>query len=348
MLDLDPCLAAIDTDAPSGPDLEYDPEFTALELANAPGEERVIGDAVIPAEDPDFAEVARAATALLSRSRDLRVAVILANATLRTEGLTGFETVLGFIRNGLEEHWDSVHPQLDAEDDDDPTMRVNAVLGLTDRGGVLAALRAAPLAESRAFGQVSLRDVKIAEGELPAPAEGEAPTPQTIAAAFMDSDAAALAARAEAAETSLGHVRAISAAFDGHIGSDGPDLEPLERVLREIVRRFSEHVAGPANDAGGEIPEMEIGEARDTAAAPWVAPVAGVPGAIASPDDVKRAIDRIIDYYARTEPSSPVPLLLTRARRLVSADFLAIMKDMAPLGVENVALIGGLEDEHEE
>ena len=143
MLDLDPCLATIDTDAPSGPDLEYDPEFTALELANAPGEERVIGDAVIPAEDPDFAEVARAATALLGRSRDLRVAVILANATLRTEGLTGFETVLGFIRNGLEEHWDSMHPQLDAEDDDDPTMRVNAALGLTDRGGVLAALRAA-------------------------------------------------------------------------------------------------------------------------------------------------------------------------------------------------------------
>ena len=348
MLDLDPCLAALDTDAPSGPDLEYDPEFTALELANAPGEERVIGDAVIPAEDPDFAEVARAATALLGRSRDLRVAVILANATLRTEGLTGFETVLGFIRNGLEEHWDSVHPQLDAEDDDDPTMRVNAVLGLTDRAGVLASLRAAPLAESRAFGQVSLRDVKIAEGELPAPAEGEAPTPQTIAAAFMDSDAAALAARAEAAETSLGHVRAISAAFDGHIGSDGPDLEPLERVLREIVRRFSEHAAAPADDAGEEIPEMEIGEARDTAAAPRVAPVAGAPGAIASPDDVKRAIDRIVDYYARTEPSSPVPLLLTRARRLVSADFLAIMKDMAPLGVENVALIGGLEDEHEE
>ena len=348
MLDLDPCLATIDTDAPSGPDLEYDPEFTALELANAPGEERVIGDAVIPAEDPDFAEVARAATALLGRSRDLRVAVILANATLRTEGLTGFETVLGYIRNGLEDHWDSVHPQLDAEDDDDPTMRVNAALGLTDRGGVLAALRAAPLAESRAFGQVSLRDVKIAEGELPAPAEGEVPTPQTIAAAFMDSDAGELAARAEAAETSLGHVRAISAAFDGHLGSDGPDLEPLERVLREIVRRFSEHVAAPADDAGGEIPEMEIGEARDTAPAPRVAPVAGAPGAIASPEDVKRTIDRIIDYYARTEPSSPVPLLLTRARRLVSADFLAIMKDMAPLGVENVALIGGLEDEDED
>ena len=351
MLDLDPCLAALDADAPSGPDLEYDPEFIALELANAPGEERVIGDAVIPAEDPDFAEVARAATALLGRSRDLRVAVILANATLRTEGLTGFETVLGYIRSGLEDHWDSVHPQLDAEDDDDPTMRVNAVLGLTDRGGVLAALRAAPLAESRAFGQVSLRDVKIAEGELPAPAEGEMPTPQTIAAAFMDSDAGELAARAEAAETSLGHVRAISAAFDSHIGSDGPDLEPLERVLREIVRRFSEHVAAPADDAGDETPEMEIGEALETAPtapAPRVAPMASASGAIASPEDVKRAIDRIIDYYARTEPSSPVPLLLTRARRLVSADFLAIMKDMAPLGVENVALIGGLEDEDED
>ncbi|MBY6003068.1 type VI secretion system protein TssA [Salipiger bermudensis] len=351
MLDLAAFLAAIDADAPSGPDLEYDPEFTALELANAPGEERVIGDAVIPAEDPDFAEVTRAARALLERSRDLRVAVILANATLRTDGLTGFETVLGYIRHGLEAHWDSVHPQLDAEDDDDPTMRVNAVLGLTDRDTVLAALRAAALAESRAFGHVSLRDVKIAEGELPAPPEGEALSPQSIEAAFMDSDPEALAARAAAAETSLAHVRAISETFDARIGSDGPDLEPLERVLREIVRRLSEHVAAPADAEEEDTTEAETGDGVEHAPhfpAPGAAPTASAPGAIASPEDVKRAIDRIIDYYTRTEPSSPVPLLLTRARRLVSADFLSIMKDMAPLGVENVALIGGLEESDDE
>ena len=56
------------------------------------------------------------------------------------------------------------------------------------------------------------------------------------------------------------------------------------------------------------------------------------------------ALDKIISYYQRHEPSSPVPVLLTRAKRLVSADFLTIMKDMAPQGVDQVRQIGGIDD----
>jgi type VI secretion system protein ImpA len=39
-----------------------------------------------------------------------------------------------------------------------------------------------------------------------------------------------------------------------------------------------------------------------------------------------------------------VPILLTRAKRLVGADFLSIVKDMAPNGIDNVHLISGLEN----
>ena len=51
-------------------------------------------------------------------------------------------------------------------------------------------------------------------------------------------------------------------------------------------------------------------------------------------------------YYKSHEPSSPIPLLLERAKRLVNADFLTIMQDMAPQGIDNVHLIGGIEDEN--
>ena len=68
-------------------------------------------------------------------------------------------------------------------------------------------------------------------------------------------------------------------------------------------------------------------------------------GSIASPSDVKEALDRIVTYYERYEPSSPLPLLLLRAKKLVSADFLTIVRDMAPNGVDNVNLIGGLEED---
>jgi len=43
-----------------------------------------------------------------------------------------------------------------------------------------------------------------------------------------------------------------------------------------------------------------------------------------------RMLDKIYDYYARHEPSSPIPLLLRRARRSLVKDFMDIMQDLAP------------------
>jgi type VI secretion system protein ImpA len=36
--------------------------------------------------------------------------------------------------------------------------------------------------------------------------------------------------------------------------------------------------------------------------------------------------------------------VLERAKRMVGADFMSIVKDMAPKGLENVMLIGGIDD----
>ena len=345
MLDLDDLLRSFGDDAPSGMDLEYDADYTALTLLNQPGEERVIGDAVIPAEDPDFAEVEAAAVSLLGRTKDLRIAIVLANATLRTGGILAFEPALAYIRRSLEGYWDSVHPQLDAEDDNDPTMRVNAVIGLTDRDGILGSLRLAALTESRAFGRFSLRDVQIAEGEISAPAGMDSiPTPQIVSAAFQDTDPSHIEAIVTALNACLEHVTAINSVFDDHIGSLGPDLDPLQETLREIKKRISAHVETFLSEADLEIEDSGEMDGASVPSSTSVLPPSVSSGAIHSPEDVKRSIDRIIDYYARHEPSSPVPLLLTRARRLISADFFTIMQDMAPQGVENVALIGGIEE----
>jgi type VI secretion system protein ImpA len=53
-------------------------------------------------------------------------------------------------------------------------------------------------------------------------------------------------------------------------------------------------------------------------------------GAIQSRQDVVRVLDRICEYYARTEPSSPLPLLLRRAQRLAEMDFLQIVDELTP------------------
>jgi type VI secretion system protein ImpA len=50
-------------------------------------------------------------------------------------------------------------------------------------------------------------------------------------------------------------------------------------------------------------------------------------------------------YYDRNEPSSPVPMLLQRAKRLISKDFLDIMRDLTPEGVAQAELLGGITHE---
>ncbi len=70
-----------------------------------------------------------------------------------------------------------------------------------------------------------------------------------------------------------------------------------------------------------------------------------VPGEINSRDDAIRVLDKVCDYFLRHEPSSPVPLLLRRARRLVSKNFMEIMRDMAPEGLPQVEKIRGEGDD---
>ena len=86
---------------------------------------------VVPEVVPDWRDVRTQAEALFERTKDLRVAVHLANAVFALEGFTGLRDGLSLIAGLLEGYWETVHPQLDADDDDDPTFRVNAVQELS-------------------------------------------------------------------------------------------------------------------------------------------------------------------------------------------------------------------------
>jgi len=108
--------APLEGDNPSGPNLEYDPDFQALERAQQGRPEQVIGDSVKAGEDPDWPDVLERAETLLGRARDLRVVVAMTLALVRTEGLVGLAAGLTIIKGLLEGQWETVHPQLDAEE----------------------------------------------------------------------------------------------------------------------------------------------------------------------------------------------------------------------------------------
>lgn len=339
-IDIASLLLPISEDAPCGDNLEYDPAFGELERAAQGTPERVMGNLVIPAVEPDWGDVRDKALALFERTKDLRVAVLLLHGALKTGGLPAFAQVLGLIRALLVDFWETVHPQLDKDDNDDPTLRMNSLLVLNDRTGVIASLGRCPLVSSRAVGRVTLRDIRVASGEVAPQNDEEASRLDSalISAAFMDGSFEELQANSTAVNEALAALKEMSAFLNDKVGSQAPQLDALtseldamRRVLAEqIGRRTGTPVDAPADGA---------------AAAAAGTPAASVPGEIRSREDVIRAIDRICDYFERNEPSSPVPLLLRRAKRLVAKDFLEILRDLTPDGVSQAELIAGLDRE---
>ncbi|MGI4977713.1 MAG: ImpA family type VI secretion system protein [Janthinobacterium lividum] len=145
-------LPDIAPDAPCGPNLEFDPEFAEFERLVQGRPEQQYGATIVPAEEPDWKEVVARGRALLGRTHDLRVMAQLAVARLQREGVEGFAEALGLVREAVETRWAQVHPLLDPEDDDDPTLRSNALLLVGEPGRVLRVLRVLPLARSARAG----------------------------------------------------------------------------------------------------------------------------------------------------------------------------------------------------
>lgn len=349
MIDTQGLLAELSPDAPCGDDLEYDPVYGELERATEGKPEQQFGDTIIPAEEPEWAEVEKLAVALLGRTKDLRVAAHLSRALARTTGWCGFRDGLALIKGFVEQYWEGVHPQLDPDDDNDPTLRVNTLLTLTDPDATLDGLQSAPLVSARGIGSFSLRDLQIANKELPAPKDAKAPLPepQLIEAAFQETDLDQLQATMDCINASLELTRTLETLLVDAVGVDAsPDLSPLT----DLIQMARKAVSTPLSERIGAPPESEDTAAEtapeEHAMATSGKPVAsGSPGTISNRADVVRTLDMLIDYYRRQEPGSPIPLLLNRAKRLVSKDFLEILEDLAPDGLAQAQVIRGRESD---
>ncbi len=337
-------LPEVAPDRPAGENLEHDGDFGSLERAARGRTEQQHGDLIVAAEDPDWKEVAALATGLLTRTHDLRVLAHLAVARLQTDGLAGYASVLGTTWHELDRHWAHVHPLLDPEDDNDPTLRANALLALASPGRVLRVLRDMPLAASVRAGRVCWRDIGMALGAIEVPADREKPSEAMVHAAFQETDPARLSALEEAAGAAIGHAAGIATSFDAHAGAGtGPDLTELIKLLGEI-RRYVAQYRPAAEIAAEAAPAGEPGAAAPAGVAAPAMTAASL-GPVTTRADAMRLLDLVAAYYERYEPSSPLPLLLERARRLADKNFIDILRDMAPQGLGQAQIVIGVRDE---
>jgi type VI secretion system protein ImpA len=338
VIDVQALVAPISDDAPTGPDLEYDSEFGELETAARGKSEQQFGDTVIPAEEPDWRDVADRAEALLGRSKDLRVAVLAARASTRMFNIEGLASGLELIKELAERYWDSVHPDLDHEDNDDPTMRLNALGPLADPETFLRDVRSAYLVASPQHGRVAVRDVLIAENKL-TPGADETPMSATQIAGIAQSVAGDNPQPLQAGLSCLEQLKALESLLsDKGVVTQAPDLGPLREMLQAVAG-----VSAAALRASGGEADVAGDEGAEAGEAGGAAP-RRISGQIQTREDAIRVLENVCKFIEESEPSNPAPLLIRRAQRLMSRNFMEIIQDLAPDSLDQIKKLAGLEE----
>ncbi|MDR1967502.1 MAG: type VI secretion system protein TssA [Burkholderiaceae bacterium] len=320
---------------PAGPDMQYAPEFAELEVAATGTSEQEYGDVLIAAKGPDWRQVFELAAKLSRQTHDLRVLLLMSRALTRLHGLPGLLSGLQALNGVLRHQWDHVHPQLAVDGIDDPHVRFGVLSEFAAPDGLAGDARQA-IAFPTPLGELTVRDLeRLAEQggvELNGITISRDQIDEMVRDLRRSGEAAVLDLPSRLVELLNGLLRHI----EERAGSEfTPDWANLKRSLE----RASSVLGDSALAATDESPEGT--DASSPASAASMAAL----GALNSRADVVRAMDAICAYLERHEPTNPAPLLVRRARRLMTMNFLDIIKDMSPDGINQVLLIAGSEAE---
>jgi len=272
---------------------------------------------------------------LLARSRDLRLLAPLAKLHILNRDLAGYTAVFKLIEALVDGQWPAVVPGLL---DGDAILRIVTLQTLDDMADSVMPLQAAPLFETRRFGKVTFRSHLLANG-LVQPREAqnggeageEVPAISALNAALTEVDLATLVSARTLAvdlQQSLGRIESLVGERSAQ--SNALRFERLGPLVSDIAGFLDRAVAqrdpslGLAAAAPGEASPDKAEEAEPGAASTGTAP------AIQSTSQAQAALAAAASYFTRSEPSSPILLLIGQAQGLVGRSFYEAMQVLLP------------------
>ena len=316
----------ISPDRPCGDDLEDTQLLASFDAY------RLFGQAAQLSEETDWRDIRDSALEALKSSKDYRLLAHLACAVLRADGFPAFVQTLKAAAHWLATWPAEVFPRVD----EDAILRRNALNGFADRMAVIDGVRRAPLIVHRQLGSLSVRDIEIATG-LIEPAEGESQAMDAtqlaaLLAATETDELHALAAQLDDALRSLTDVEDTMRSAGGIEAA--PDFASLTTILGRTLNLIREQLATRTPDQNSEATSPDVAQS--------VAGGAVAVGAIRTREDATRALDAVAAFFRTNEPSSPIPLLIERAKRLVAKDFLAVLEELAPDALDQARAASGV------
>ena len=350
-LDLEPILAPISAESPTGADLRLDyadgAPYRQLKDARqaaraAERRQEADGDAALqPALPPEWRVIADLAPSVLAtRSKDLEVAVWLAEALLRTRGMAGLADGFAVLRGLVERFWSGLHPQPDEDGVETTIAPLTGLNGRDGNGTLLQPLSRVPLTFGADGGSYALWQVEQAAGlDLLGDDErrerriaaGTVPM-EVIERSARTTPPAAFVALAADIDRCLREFHGLDAALDARLGPDSPPTRAIRDRL-EQMRRTLAGLAGSALEPAAASALAAFAGAVDAAPPRPATGAATGPATVegfVSREDALRTLDAVARYFRETEPHSPVSYTLTELVRRARLPFVELLAELLP------------------
>ena len=333
-IDVDALLEPVSEDAPAGADSSNDKERYLIEsvfeqsvsidpTASGGSDERV-----------DWNGTVKLITKGLTQSKDIWLAIYLCRAGGLWGRLEVVEAGVLVLEGLFERYWDTLYPELDSSPSERYLERINACNSLAIRRNFLQPLETIKVLSDDRLGQFSAVDIEdIARNGVNGRNYGFfQELLKTKGPAGIDESLK----RFSVIQAAFGRIDAL---FREKAGQT-PNFTPIRDLLTKMInglKPFATAEAAPAPAAAETASSGVVDSAPVAVAAAVFTPATGSPMSLPSSAnsrvDVVKMLDLICDYYDRSEPSSPVPILLKRARAWVDMPFLDLLKDIAPGGL---------------
>lgn len=303
MLDIAQLLVPISVAQVCGEDLSFSTEVDTIAHARKHDDPSLDqGEWVEALKEADWPFVASHCEKLIrSRSKDLRLAVWLAEAHAKTRHFRGLGDGYALLAGLCERFWDGLYPVAEG----DHEQRIGNLFWLLKRSPQL--VKEIPLTED---GGVCLADFDAARqraANMPGPDEWGnrpavgGPTVEELDARRRRNGNAFNAALLADAQYCLQSLLAFEAAIDNRLGTDGPSFTPAREALQHAI------------DFIGLLAPAAAAAPAEEAAAAQPAQKGRGDGTIATRQQAIDQLHRVAEYFRRTEPHSPVAYLADKA-----------------------------------
>lgn len=305
MFSAEQLLNPISPDAPSGADLAFSSELDAIAEARRFDDPSLDqGEWVTELKEADWDFVVRRCAALLQeKSKDLRLAVWLAEAGAKTAGLHGLGEGFKLLAGLCREYWErGLYPESDGNDHDQRIGNLSWILARTP-----SLLREIPLTEGRGSAYSAL-DFDVARKQAGQDSGGARLA--DMEAARRNNSPQFNAALSADAQTCLAALRELEQVADQRLGADSPGFSAAREALQNLQRTLPAPAAAPVSHSD---PAAAANSAPAEAAA--IAAPSAAPGELQTRAQALAQLRAVAAFFRRTEPHSPVAYLAERAAR---------------------------------